>query len=90
MAYDRIAGIDGETNQFPPLVRQATADSDEIQSRYAQMVDGELVVDGVPVGIPGEPAALNTVGWCQAVFIENGGTVPVDTPPYTLVIEADV
>jgi len=90
MAFDRIAGIDGVTSQFPPVVRQAMADSDEFQDRYAQMVEGELVVGGTPVDIPGDPAGLNTVGWCQAVFIENGGTVPVGTPPYTLVIEADV
>lgn len=35
------------------------------------------------------PAALNTMGMCQAVFIENGGTIPVGLPPYTLVIEAE-
>lgn len=32
-------------------------------------------------------AGLNTVGVAQAVFIPNGGTVPVGTPTYTIVIE---
>lgn len=37
-----------------------------------------------------EPVAgLDTVGWLKGVFIENGGVVPEETPPYTLVIEAD-
>lgn len=33
-------------------------------------------------------AGLNVVGLGRAVFIANGGTVPVGTPPYTIVIEA--
>lgn len=33
-------------------------------------------------------AGLNTVGLGEAVFIPNGGTPPVGTPPYTLVWEA--
>lgn len=33
-------------------------------------------------------AGLNTVGLGEAVFIPNGGTVPVGTPAYTIVIEA--
>ena len=88
MPYNLIAGID-ESNQFPPVVRQATADSPEIQSTYARMTGDVLTVGGIPVGMPGAAASLNTVGWCQAVFIPLGGTVPVGTPPYTLVIEAD-
>lgn len=88
MAYNYIAGID-DANQFPPVVRQATADSPEIQGTYARMVGGVLSVGGVPVGMPGSPAALNTAGWCRAVFIPKGGTIPVGTPTYTLVIEAD-
>lgn len=88
MAYNYIAGID-EANQFPPVVRQATADSPEIQGTYARMVGGVLSVGGTPVGMPGAQAGLNTVGWCQAVFIAKNGTIPSGTPPYTLVIEAD-
>lgn len=89
MAYNYIAGID-ESNQFPPVVRQAIADSDEMQAQYAHLVDDVLVVGDTPVSIPGVPADLDTVGWMRGVFIANGGTVPVGTPPYTLVIEADV
>lgn len=33
-------------------------------------------------------AGLNTLGLGEAVFIANGGTVPVGTPAYTIVIEA--
>lgn len=33
-------------------------------------------------------AGLNTLGLGEAVFIPNGGTVPVGTPAYTIVIEA--
>jgi len=32
-------------------------------------------------------AGLNTLGVAEAVYIENGGTVPAGTPAYTLVIE---
>lgn len=34
-------------------------------------------------------AGLNTVGWGRAVFIPKGGTVPANTPEYTIVIEKD-
>lgn len=88
MAYNYIAGID-EDNSFPPAVRQAIADSSELQDKYAHLVDDVLVVGDEPVSIPGVPAAQDTVGWLRAVFIANGDTVPVGTPPYTLVIEAD-
>lgn len=33
-------------------------------------------------------AGLNTVGWARAVWIASGGTAPVGTPAYTIVIEA--
>lgn len=32
-------------------------------------------------------AALNTVGVGRAIFIPYGGTVPSDTPDYTIVVE---
>jgi hypothetical protein len=32
-------------------------------------------------------AGLNTVGIAQAVFIPHGGTIPVGTPTYTIVVE---
>ncbi|UDL16444.1 hypothetical protein SEA_ZOOMAN_203 [Microbacterium phage Zooman] len=35
-------------------------------------------------------AALNVVGWGRAVFIPKNGTVPANTPTYTIVIESDV
>jgi len=89
MAYNYIAGID-DGNQFPPVVRQAMADSVEFQDRYAQLNESDqLVVGTTLVNIPGSPAGLNTAGWCRAVFIPNGGTIPSGTPAYTLVIEAD-
>jgi hypothetical protein len=88
MPYNYIAGID-EDNSFPPTVRQAIADATEMQDKYAHLADGVLVVGTTPVSIPGVPAAINTVGWLRAVFIPHGGTVPVGTPAYTLVIEAD-
>lgn len=87
MPYDTIPGID-EVNQFPPVVRQAIVDSAEMKANYAHLESGVLVVGSTPVSIPGDPAGLNAVGWCRAVFIANGGTVPVGTPAYTLVIEA--
>lgn len=35
-----------------------------------------------------DKAGLNTVGYAQAVWIANGGTIPAGTPAYTLVVEA--
>jgi hypothetical protein len=88
MAYNTIPGID-EGNKFPASVRQGIADSDELVSKYARLQDGNLTVGTTVISTPGTPAALAVVGWCRAVFIAHGGTVPVGTPPYTLVIEAD-
>lgn len=88
MAYLYIAGID-ETNQFPPAVRTAMTEGTEMTARYARLDAGVLKVGDTEVSIPGDPAGLDTVGWGRMVFIANGGTVPVGTPAYTLVIEAD-
>jgi hypothetical protein len=90
MPYNTVPGIDDTTKAFPSVVTQAIADSDELQQKYARLEDGNLAVGDTVISTPGTPAALNTVGWCRAVFIAHGGTIPVDTPPYTLVIEADV
>lgn len=49
-----------------------------------------IVVHADIADVVREPvAALDTVGWGRTVFIENGGTVPVGTPEYTIVVELE-
>lgn len=91
--YDKFPAVD-ETNNFPPEVKTAIAQSYEMTSKYAHLSDGNLVIGGVPVGgggggggVSGDFASLNTVGIGRAVFIESGGTIPTNTPDYTIVIE---
>lgn len=53
--------------------------------------DNPIPVSGVTGG-GGEPpavAGLDTLGFVQGIFIENGGTLPPDLPEYVLVIEQE-
>lgn len=64
-------------------IADLTLDLDDIRNDVSTALDGlEAKVNIADV------AGLDTVGWARAVFIENGGTVPVGTPEYTIVIEA--
>ena len=61
------------------------------------ITDGGTGVSSLPTGLlvgagtgaitAATMAGLNTVGIGQAVFIAHGGTIPVGTPTYTIVIE---
>lgn len=80
------------THEFPPAVRQAMVDSAEMSEKFAYDDAGVLKIDGVavPLPAPSPGASLDVVGWAKAVFIAPGGTVPVGTSPYTLVVETAV
>lgn len=89
MAYGMIPSVDDATLAFPPGVRAAIAASAELEDKYVRDDEGVYKVGTDPIVFPdpSPTAGLDTVGWAKAVFIEEGGTVPVGTPAYTLVVE---
>lgn len=91
MAFSMIPSVDDVTHEFPAPVKDAIANMAEMEDKYVRDDEGVYKVGTDPIVFPdpSPTAALDTVGWARAVFIEEGGTVPVGTPAYTLVVELE-
>ncbi|UUG69596.1 hypothetical protein SEA_FRANSOYER_31 [Microbacterium phage Fransoyer] len=83
-AVTSVNGKVGAVSLVPGDIGAATAA--DLNATHTLAMEAQSTANAaVPAA---DVAGLNDVGWARAVFIPNGGTAPVGTPAYTLVIEA--